>query len=76
MLKPMSLGQQTAATLLLFSKRVRAARPTGSRRRKPKPPAKRTVRSSKRASSKRPGRLVKGSAAAKRYMASIRKKKR
>lgn len=49
---------------------------TGTRRRKAKATKRASSKRTKRASSKRPARLVKGSAAAKRYMASIRRKRR
>lgn len=70
MLIPMSLGQQTAAVRALFMKNgVRKA--TGTRKRTPKRPTRRKARA---VTKKRgPVRLVKGSAAAKRYMARIRK---
>lgn len=73
MLIPMSLGQNTAAARLLFAKNG-AARRTG-RKRTPK------VRTRKKATAvrrkaKRPARLVKGSKAAKAYMAKIRRKRR
>lgn len=55
---------------------VRAARTTTRRRRKAKATKRASSKRAKRASSKRPARLVKGSAAAKRYMASIRRKRR
>lgn len=64
-------GQQTPAGRAIWPSRGRA--PTRARRRKKKPV--RVRRSAKRRSGKR-ARLVKGSAAAKRYMASIRRKRR
>lgn len=64
-------GQQTTANQLVG---MRTARAAPKRRRKTK--AKRAAPKRKRASSKRPARLVKGSAAAKRYMASIRRKRK
>ncbi len=67
-------GQQTMATQMI------GARPAGNgpRRRKRKTAKKRApMKRAKRArSTKRPARLVKGSAAAKRYMASIRRKRK
>jgi len=53
---------------------VRAAR-VGTRRRKAKATRRTSSRRTKRSTAK-PARLVKGSAAAKRYMASIRRKRR
>lgn len=77
---PAASGQTTAAhqlsTMQAWSGgRTRSA--TGPRRRRPAK-APRIARSSKRraASTRKPARLVKGSAAAKRYMASIRRKRR
>lgn len=49
--------------------------PTRKRRKAKKAAAPRKARRTRR-STKRPARLVKGSAAAKRYMASIRRKRR
>jgi len=75
---PMSLGQNTAAARLLFQKgmgtRTRSNSPRGKRKTIPRAPTKR--RASAARPSRRPARLVKGSMAAKRYMASIRKKRR
>ena len=72
-------GQQTMAAQLIIGggmrngstgrKRRKSARKSAKRKSSPK--RKRSARSMKR-----PARLVKGSAAAKRYMASIRKKRR
>jgi len=68
-------AQQTTANQLVG---VRAARNGNGKRRKRR--AARTARAAprkrKRSNSKRPMRLVKGSAAAKRYMAKIRRKRR
>lgn len=74
-------AQQTAATQELFrAAGMKGGRTTQRRRRKAKATRKkRAVRATKkrtRRSSKRPARLVKGSAAAKRYMAKIRRKRR
>lgn len=75
-------AQQTDATRLLFSRGVRkgGTRMAGVRRKRRKKTAakstRRRTRTRARKSSKRPARLVKGSAAAKRYMASIRRKRR
>jgi hypothetical protein len=73
-------AQQTPATQQLFAK---AGRKGGKRsaatrkRRKTKAKAKASPRRKRKtARAKRPARLVKGSAAAKRYMASIRRKKK
>lgn len=67
-------AQQTAATMQTLG-RMTPRSTTGTRRRRTKmkarrAPARRVKRSGKRA------RLVKGSAAAKRYMAKIRRKRR
>lgn len=70
-------AQQTAATQQLFAKATgaRGGRTTQRRRRKAK--AKTATRSRKRKSpGRRKARLVKGSAAAKRFMASIRRKRK
>lgn len=72
-------AQQTGATQLLFAKAsgARGGRTTQRRRRKAKV-AKPRTRKTKAKRAKRGGqaRLVKGSAAAKRYMASIRRKRK
>lgn len=70
-------AQQTAATQAMFQRAGRKGGKKSARRRKAKAkaaPRKRARR--KTANGKRPARLVKGSAAAKRYMASIRKKRK
>lgn len=73
-------AQQTAATQELFRRAGRLGGKTTQRRRKRKSAGakkKRAVRAKARTrNSKKPARLVKGSAAAKRYMASIRRKRR
>ncbi len=81
-------AQQTPATQRLFSQAAgRRGGQTTQRRRRRKAkaaaamPRRRRRRSAaaaprRRRSSRRPARLVKGSAAAKRYMASIRRKRR
>lgn len=73
-------AQQTAATQELFrAAGMKGGRTTQRRRRKAKKVSrkKRAARATKRTKrSKKPARLVKGSAAAKRYMASIRRKRR
>jgi len=74
-------AQQTPATQAMFQ---RAGRPGGKRsaavrrRKKRKTVKARGTRAKvrKRTTSKRKARLVKGSAAAKRYMASIRRKRK
>lgn len=71
MLIPMSLGQQTAAVRALFMKN--GVRKSNGRKRVPRAPRRKTVRAAKK---RGPVRLVKGSAAAKRYMARIRKMRR
>lgn len=64
-------GQQTTANQLV-GVRSSAAAP----RRRRKKTVKRAAASRRRKNGKRPARLVKGSAAAKRYMASIRRKRK
>jgi hypothetical protein len=54
----------------------RAAPGTRKKRRKAAASTLAPTRRKKRTSTKRPARLVKGSAAAKRYMASIRKRRK
>lgn len=69
-------AQQTSATQLMFAKATgsKGGRTTQRRRRKAK---KTATRSRKRKSPRaRKARLVKGSAAAKRFMASIRRKRK
>lgn len=73
-------GQQTQAAQLIELGMPRATAP---RRRRKKKAAKRAAprrrtakRKTAKRASKRPARLVKGSAAAKRYMASIRRKRK
>jgi len=85
MIKPMPNGagaaQQTTAAQMLLGK-LAGGRANGSgRRRRARGPSSRKVARPRRARAassrtKRPARLVKGSAAAKRYMASIRRKRR
>jgi hypothetical protein len=71
-------AQQTPATQAMF----RAAGRRGGvksarvRRRKRKSAARTTVSRKRRRTKSRPARLVKGSAAAKRYMAKIRRKRK
>lgn len=73
-------AQQTAATQQLFQRAGRIGGKTTQRRRKRKAAGakkKRAVRAKARTrGKKKPARLVKGSAAAKKYMASIRRKRR
>lgn len=69
-------GSQTLAAQAMASKRAgRVGGRRSAKRRKATRAAAAPARR-KRASSKRPARLVKGSPAAKRYMASIRRKRR
>ena len=70
-------AQQTAATQQLFAKAVGAkgGRTTQRRRRKAKA-SKPRARKKTRARARGKARLVKGSAAAKRFMASIRRKRK
>jgi len=70
MLIPMSLGQQTAAVRALFTKGLTRSR-TNGKKRVPRTPRRKTAKASRRKASA--SRLVKGSAAARRYMAKIRK---
>jgi len=79
MLFPNWLGGATGATQMLFAK----GRATGARRARPRPPSRRTRTSKKtrmkmatRLSKPKRRALVKGSAAAKRYMAMIRRKRK
>lgn len=73
-------AQQTAATQAMFQRAGRkGGKRSAAKRRKTRAPKKRAARAkvAKRTrGSKRKARLVKGSAAAKRYMASIRRKRR
>lgn len=71
-------AQQTPATQALFQRAGRngGLRSAAKRRRKSKKKAAAAPRRRRRANGKRPARLVKGSAAAKRYMASIRRKRK
>lgn len=74
---PAALGQQTAATKLTTAYSQGNGMTRGPRRKRRKAPraASRKV-ARKRASKARPARLVKGSAAARAYMAKIRRKRR
>lgn len=73
------LGQMTRATQTLFSQamRGRSGSSTGARRRRKAPKKRAAKRAASRTGRMRraakPKRLVRGSAAAKRYMAKIRK---
>lgn len=69
-------AQQTPATQALFQRagRVGGQRSAAKRRKRKKTAAKKTTR--RRTRGKKRARLVKGSAAAKRYMASIRRKRK
>lgn len=69
-------AQQTPATQALFQRagRVGGMRSAAKRRKRKKTAAKKTTR--RRTRGKKRARLVKGSAAAKRYMASIRRKRK
>jgi hypothetical protein len=71
------LNQQTAATLQIIRQGM-GVRSTTKRRtkRRTKSRAKPAKRRKTRTRSKKPARLVKGSAAAKRYMAKIRRKRK
>lgn len=74
--QPTALGQATPAQSLFLAQVSTPFGGGGTRRRKSRAVARPARKTRKRASSKRPARLVKGSAAAKRYMASIRRKRR
>ena len=72
-------GQQTQATQLIGMAMPRSSSPRRRKRKTAKraAPRRRTAkRKAAKRASKRPARLVKGSAAAKRYMASIRRKRK
>lgn len=71
-------AQQATAVRQKVAQAVRggAARSGKSRRKSKKKAARAAPRARRKSKSKRPARLVKGSAAAKRYMASIRKKRK
>jgi len=73
-------AQQTAATQRMFQQAGRIGGQSTQRKRRRKAAKKKAVRAvgrKRRAKrSGKPARLVKGSAAAKRYMASIRRKRR
>lgn len=74
-------GQQTAATQALFQRagRIGGMRSAAKRRKRKKTASGKVSRRApqrRRRSSARPARLVKGSAAAKRYMARIRRKRK
>ena len=70
-------GQQTQANQLVpaMSGAAPARKRRKKKRAKPKT-ARKTTRKRSSRSTKRPARLVKGSAAAKRYMAAIRRKRK
>lgn len=69
-------AQQTPATQALFQRagRVGGQRSAAKRRKRKKSAAKKTTR--RKTTRRKRARLVKGSAAAKRYMASIRRKRK
>lgn len=69
-------AQQTDATKALFQRAGRKGGKTSARRRRKTAKAAAPKRRRKSAKAKRPARLVKGSAAAKKYMASIRRKRK
>ena len=73
-----SNAQQTGATQLLFAKAsgARGGRTTQRRRRKAKAAKPRAAKRAKRAKRANGSRLKKGSAAAKAYMAKIRRKRK
>jgi hypothetical protein len=71
---PMSMGQNTGAAKACWMK-LMGKGSNGARKRRPKAPGRKRARARAAPKSKRAraARLVKGSAAAKRYMARIRK---
>lgn len=74
-LMPFGIGQQTMATQTLTQQLRGKSSVRRTRKKRAKVAnSKRRVRRARRGA--RPARLVKGSAAAKRYMASIRRKRR
>lgn len=75
---PAALGQQTLAGKIIVATSAGngTARRAPKRRKKPRAAARRVARATARRPRAKKARLVKGSAAAKRYMASIRRKRR
>lgn len=77
---PAAFGQQTAANRIIIGSAAGTGMRTGTRRKRKasrKTAARRPAKSAaKRRAPKRRARLVKGSAAAKAYMAKIRRKRR
>ena len=74
---PAAFGQQTAANrIIIGSASGNGMQRRAKRRKKPRATARKAARSTARRSTRKTARLVKGSAAAKRYMASIRRKRR
>lgn len=71
-------AQQTAATQAMFQRsgRIGGKRSAAKRRRTKKKAARAAPRRKRKTARGRKARLVKGSAAAKRYMASIRRKRK
>lgn len=83
MIRPMPNGQgaaqQTTAAQMVLGRVANGGTPSGRRRSVRTSSRKAQVRRTRAPASrrsKRPARLVKGSAAAKKYMASIRRKRR
>lgn len=71
------MGQMTPAMQqMIRGHAVGTARASGKKRSKGRKKKAAAPRAKKSAGSKRPARLVKGSAAAKKYMASIRRKRK
>lgn len=73
------LNQQTAATLQIIRQGMGAQKSRSTSRKKRRSSTKSATKPAKRRktrTSKKAARLVKGSAAAKRYMAKIRKKRK
>jgi hypothetical protein len=76
---PAAIGQQTAAARLITAYSAGNGTTRGPARRRRKAPRAAARKTAKRRSAKargRPARLVKGSAAARAYMAKIRRKRR
>jgi len=69
-------SQQTPAIINTIRSAFGATRRSGARRRKRKAAKSTTRRKKSSRKAKRPARMVKGSLAARRYMASIRKKRK
>jgi len=74
---PAGVGQQTrAAQIIIGGAAGNGMQRRKVRRKKPRAAARKTARATAKRSTRKTARLVKGSAAAKRYMASIRRKRK